>query len=133
MLQYSTDPSPTLSLPASSRAFSSACRQRHSSDVSLALLHRVQPPSLQFVKPRGVPLYLEDRNPTVSSKSTTGPADLPSGHDAFIADKDRTDAPLHAVRPLRCQRCQLHEVSVPPRPETLCVEEIDPFKVVVQA
>lgn len=58
VLQYNTAPSPTRSLPASNRAFSSACRQRHSSDDSLALLHRPHPPSLQFVRPRGVPLYL---------------------------------------------------------------------------
>lgn len=58
VLQYRTAQSPTRSLPASRRAFSSAWRQRHSSGVSLAELHRTQPPSLQLVSPRGVPLYL---------------------------------------------------------------------------
>lgn len=56
VLQYRTAPSPTRSLPASRRAFSSACKHTHSSGISLAVLHRVHPPSLQLVSPRGVPL-----------------------------------------------------------------------------
>src|SRR6266481_9771200 len=41
-------------------AFSSPCEQRHSSRFvpdAAKLLHRGQPPSLQFRVPRGVPLY----------------------------------------------------------------------------
>lgn len=60
MLQYITASGPILSLPASSRAFSSAWRQRHASNPwppFAGPLQRAQPPLLQFTVPRGVPLY----------------------------------------------------------------------------
>lgn len=58
--QYRTAPPPILSLPASSSAFSSACRQRHvfnPAPPAAFELHLGQPPSLQFVTLLGVPLY----------------------------------------------------------------------------
>lgn len=61
VLQYNVEFSPTLSRPASSNAFSSACKQRHESYASPLFavpLHRLHPPSLQLTNPRGVPLYL---------------------------------------------------------------------------
>jgi len=68
VLQYRI-PITHLSLPASNRAFSSAWRHRHSSNLTPDLtgeartevpLHRGQPPALQFSNPRGVPLYPVD-------------------------------------------------------------------------
>lgn len=58
VLQYKIAPSPIRSRPASRRAFSSACRQRQSSLEEAKPLQRAQPPSLQLMIPRGVPLYL---------------------------------------------------------------------------
>lgn len=61
VLQYNTTPlsNTKLPLPASSKAFSSACMQRHlSSPVphEAPSLQRPHPPSLQLRRPRGVPL-----------------------------------------------------------------------------
>ena len=52
-------PLPDRAFDACTIAFSSPCEQRHSSrffPLSLKLLQRGQPPSLQFFTPRGVPL-----------------------------------------------------------------------------
>lgn len=62
VLQYKTTslPKSTRLLPASSKAFSSACIQRHRSKPvphRALLLQRSHPPSLQLRSPRGVPLY----------------------------------------------------------------------------
>lgn len=58
--QYSTEPSRMRSLPASKSAFSSAWMHRQVDSPTpepFASLHRGQPPSAQFRRPRGVPLY----------------------------------------------------------------------------
>ena len=60
VLQYRVALPPMRSRPASSRAFSSACKHRQvlrPVPPFAALLQRGHPPSLQFVMPRGVPLY----------------------------------------------------------------------------
>lgn len=96
VLQYRVPPSPApaLSRPASSSAFSSACKHKHSSiDIPLRTgaaaaetsprllrieveLHREQPPSEQFTIPRGVPLYPVDRTTLRFDEMSTAPTRL---------------------------------------------------------
>jgi len=44
---------------------------------------------------------------------------VPCGHNTEFLHDDGPVAALHAVRPLRCQFCKLHEVGVPARPHKL--------------
>lgn len=114
VLQYKTASFPTLSLPASRRAFSSACRQTHSVVLPCVPLQWSQPPSLQFFSPRAVPLYPEAR--TLFSRTIIAPTrrfmqfDRREASEANVWSKGLTAASHKRIR------TTYHEVCVPSGP-----------------
>ena len=121
VLQYRMDRSPMRSRPASSRAFSSAWRQRHvESPIPAldALLHR-GPMSLLAYGTLGSPVvHLEEPTSTLvavghSPRCTV----VPSTYHSLLSYHNAPYPSFHEVASMRGQVCKLHEVLIPARSE----------------
>ena len=56
----------------------------------------------------------------------------PGGDDPFVADEDGADPSFHAIRAVRCEGCELHEVRVPPGSQAVGVEQVNLVQMVVK-
>lgn len=125
MSQYKIEPSRIRSLPASSKAFSSACMHRHVESPTpppCAPLHRGPCSCVSF----HMNLTMDRLRTTafVAIPQVSWRAIVPSTNDTLLSDQDTTNTTFHAVASLGCQRCQLHEVLVPIRPQPFFVRQI---------
>ncbi len=130
--QYRIEPSRIRSRPASNSAFSSAWMHKQVERPTPAAdpeLHR-RPAAIRNSPQAGIGILTSAFIAVLEVSRRTIVA---CTNHPLLSHQDTADPPFHTITPTSSQRCKLHEVLVPIRPQTLIVGKVQIFEGALQS